>query len=178
MSNDPNRKAIEDALLARFLDERDKIESAYERALGKLAIRFSLLHFTLEQFCWDMWGIKDRLALIMTGDLPTKHLVEKMRQGATCRIHSTKDRRLFISVLNKVEKAAHKRNDLLHALWIIRKDKPTICVVRKRGVLRGMDSSLLEEINGQNKMILEIMGEFEVFQKRRPLDKGPVEAVL
>lgn len=64
------------------LEAQDKLEGPYERALGKLSIRFSLLHLTLEQFSWDVWGVYTALASILTKDLPTKHLVEKLRASA------------------------------------------------------------------------------------------------
>lgn len=64
------------------LEAQDKLEGPYERALGKLSIRFSLLHLTLEQFSWDVWGVNVPLASIITKNLTTKHLVEKLRTSA------------------------------------------------------------------------------------------------
>jgi hypothetical protein len=172
LSSDGEREVIVRTLVEKEFEAHDKLVASYERALGKLAIRFSLLHFVLEQLCWEIWGMEGRLALIMPADLPTKHLVEKLKQGAEHRMHSIKGQKSFSSILKKVETAARKRNELLHALWIIRKDKPTLCFVRKPGVMRGMDSPLLEEINDLNKKIWDILGELEEFHKRRPLAKA------
>ena len=92
MSIKDAREKIARVLLEKQLEERDKLEGPYERALGKLAIRFSLLHFTLEMFSWEMWGIKGTLASILTRDLTTNHLLEKLREGAKHTMLSEVDR--------------------------------------------------------------------------------------
>ena len=60
------------ASLKRQREEQDRLNAPYERALGKLSIRFSLLHSLLEGFCWEVWGMNPHVAAIITKDLPTK----------------------------------------------------------------------------------------------------------
>lgn len=117
MGSTPAISAVVESLARREMQE--KLEAPYEKALGKLIIRFSLLHVTLEQYSWHLWGIKGRSALV-TRDLPTTHLVEKLRSTAQSVIPWEKDRKDFLFILKKVERVAIRRNELLHSLWIIR----------------------------------------------------------
>jgi hypothetical protein len=151
------------------LEAQDKLEGPYEKALGKLSIRFSLLHLTLEQFSWDVWGVKAPLASIITKDLTTKHLVEKLRASADIVIIPKEERTNFLSILRKIEKVAERRNELLHSIWIIKHGEPVLCVSKKRGRLVGPDAPSVEEINDLIRSIMQILGEFSSFTKERSL---------
>ena len=74
-------------------------------------------------------------------------------------------------------KASERRNELLHAIWMIREGQPVLYFNRKRGVMRGADAPLIDEINDLNATIVKIIGDFVEFNTRRLL-KGPVEAAL
>jgi hypothetical protein len=169
MSKDKSREAIMVALMQRHLEAQEKLEGPYEKALGKLAIRFSLLHFLLERFGWEVWNLNGHLALIITKDLPISHLAEKLRASAEHVIPRHDDRRKFLSILKKVKEAANERNELLHSLWIIREGEPVLCFSRKRGRLVGPDAPSAEQINELSKKVLEIIADFEAFKERRPL---------
>ena len=169
MSKDKPREAVVEALMRLHLEAQGKLEASYEKALGRLAIRFSLLHVSLEQYVWDLWGIKGRLALIITRDLPTSHLVEKLRSSAQLVMPRKKDHTDFLSILKKVESVARQRNDLLHSLWIIREGQPIRCFSRKRGPLVGADTPSVEGINELSSTIVEIIGELTELQDRKPL---------
>ena len=170
MSKDKPREAVTEALrIQRHLETQEKLEAPYEKALGKLTIRFSLLHITLEQFAWSLWSIKGHLASIITKDLPTTHLVEKLRSSAQWVMLATKDRKDFLSILKKVESVASKRNELLHSLWIIRAGQPIHFFSRKRGSLIGADAPSVEGINQLNGTIAQIIGELMELQERKPL---------
>jgi hypothetical protein len=169
MSKDRPREAVTAALLLRQVEAQRKLDAPYEKALGKLAIRFSLLHFLLEQFTWEIWRLDKDLGMILTKDLRVTHLAEKLCASAEHVILRRDDRRAFLSILNKVKKAANERNELLHSLWIITEGEPVFCISRKRGRLVGPDAPSADQINDLSKTILEIIGDFDDFKERRPL---------
>jgi hypothetical protein len=63
------RKQLLDALADATIGDKG-IQAQYQRALGSLAINFSLLHFELEMFSWDVFGIDHQTGQILTKDLP------------------------------------------------------------------------------------------------------------
>ena len=163
--------AVEAALaqLEAQLEAQDTLEGRYERALGKLSIRFSLLHLTLEQFSWDLWGVNAPLASILTKDLTTKHLVEKLRASADIVIIRKEERINFISILGRIEKVAERRNELLHSIWIIKQGEPVLCVSKRRGRLVGPDAPSVSEINDLIRSIKQIVEDFMRFTAKTPL---------
>ena len=99
-------------------------EQAYERALGRLARYFSILHYVLERFSWRIWRLRTEFAHILTKDLPIKQLSEKVRASFKEIELDQKIQNELRLILRKVEKLAQTRNDLLHALWKIEDGKP------------------------------------------------------
>ncbi len=63
-------------------------EAEYERALGRLTIIFSQLHFFLESFGWKVWRLGSIFGSILTGDLPIKQLVAKFRETEGTRFYT------------------------------------------------------------------------------------------
>jgi hypothetical protein len=108
-----------------------RLSTRYERALGRLAIQFSLLHRVTEAFAWQTWGLHKEFRQILTKDLPFKQLVIKLRASIEELELETDDNTEVMGLLKKVEKQADKRNDLLHALWIVETGKPVVCILRR-----------------------------------------------
>src|SRR5712692_5610914 len=75
--NDAKRK-VADALMEAAIGDKG-IRAAYQKALGSLAINFSLLHFTLEMFSWEVFAVDHQTGQILTKDLPTTKLIQKLR---------------------------------------------------------------------------------------------------
>jgi hypothetical protein len=160
-------EAVALALVQKQLDEQDKLKGPYEKALGRLSIRFSLLHVTLEQFSWEVWGVEPRFGSIITKDLRTSHLVEKLIASTDLAVVWEKDRKELKSILKKIRRLAEERNELLHSLWIIQNDKPVLCISKKRGRLVGPDAPSVEEINDLTHGSMEILGELMKFEGSR-----------
>lgn len=177
MSQDDPKEAVTRALIEKQLEEQEKLERSYERAIGKLAIRFSLLHFLLELFSWEVWNQNPALGRILTKDLPTKHLIEKLRSSAKHRILKESDRKVFLGILRRAEKTAEKRNDILHSLWLIRKGEPVFCFSRKRGALTGSETPTANDIEGLTASIADLLADFIEFKKKEPL-RGATELAL
>lgn len=72
MSEDHRRKAVAAALTLAKLDASQKVAAPYQKALGKLTMEFSLLHFSLERFSWEVWNLTEPMAQILTKDLQLK----------------------------------------------------------------------------------------------------------
>ena len=143
------------------------VEDDYERVLGKLAMRFSLLHFFLEWYCWTMCGIDHDTGHALTKDLPISHLAEKMTLLLESKIAEEKNRRALKAILEKVRKAATKRNELLHALWFIQEGKP-VFYLRRRSGLPDSPAPSIEEIKRFNLEIGELIVEFLDFKDQSP----------
>lgn len=152
--------------IARFeremkeIEERKRLIAPYERALGKLSIRFSLLHLMLEEFGWKVWGLDSQVGSILTKDLPTKHLVKKIRDSADLFIDKKSVRKEFLAILNRVEKVADRRNEFLHSIWLIRAGEPTLCISRKRGPLLDQEAPSAEDINDLSRIIMNVVTDF------------------
>lgn len=140
----------------------------YERALGRLAIRFSLLHSLLENFAWDTWGLHPEFSRILTKDLPFKQLVGKLRASMKELELEDDTNRELKRILNQAEKLAEERNEFLHALWIIEKNKPVLCVRRHK---KEADSKAptVQEIDKLNESIIETANDLIDFSQRNPL---------
>ena len=167
MSKNKPRQTVAAALIQQRLQEQERLQAPYERALGKLSMEFSLLHILLEQFSWGVWNLHGPLGLILTKDLPVTHLVEKLRSSIEHVILRQDDRKAFQSILSKVGKAAKQRNELLHSLWVIRGGEPIFCFSRKRGPLVGLDAPSIQEINALTENIKDIVFEFQKFKELR-----------
>lgn len=146
----------------------------YEAALGKLTIEFSWLHFALERFGWKLWKLRPVDGMVLTKDLPTKHLVEKLRQSAGCAIPKAADLRDFNSILKRVEKVADNRNELLHSLWSFNSESVTR-FNRKRPTVEVVSS--IEDIKNLNRDIRDRTAELQEFVEREPL-KSPLGMAL
>lgn len=157
------------AALEKRVETQNRLNEPYERALGKLSIRFSLLHSILEQFGWDLWGMDAHAASILTKDLPTKQLVKKLRDSVRLVNCKEEDRKQFLSILTRVEKVADKRNEFLHSIWIIKEGQPILCFSRKRGELVGPDAPSSEDIGDLSRSIMNIVAEFIAFKDGVPL---------
>lgn len=115
--------------------ERKQRTIKYERALGQMSIRFSLLHALLEELGWKIWGLNKQVGPILTKDLPIKQLVKKIRD--TTDLFLPRDVSAeFNAILKSVEKVADRRNEFLHSVWTISmKKRQAIFISRKRGTL-------------------------------------------
>jgi hypothetical protein len=135
VSEDKSREAIAEAMIQRQLEALERLKGPHEKALGKLAMRFSLLHVVLERFSWEAWNLSPRSGSVLTKDLRVTHLVEKLEASAKDLIPKIDDRKKLLSILKEIERVAKKRNDFLHSLWIIREGEPVRCFSRTRGAL-------------------------------------------
>lgn len=169
MNEDSGKQAVVRALIEKQLEEQERLERSYEKAIGKLAIRFSLLHFLLELFSWEVWNLNATFGRILTKDLPTKHLIEKLRSSVDHRILKDSDRKVFLGILKRAEKAAEKRNDILHSLWLIRRGEPVFCFSRKRGALKGPETPTADDIEGLTTSIADLLADFIQFKNKEPL---------
>lgn len=134
-------------MIQRQLEALAKLQVSYERALGKLAMRFSLLHVMVEQFSWQAWNLSPSSGAVLTKDLPFTRLVEKLEESSKNVIPRSDDRKKLLSLLKEVKKVARKRNDLLHSMWVITEGEPVWCFNRTRGVLEGLNAPTAEQIN-------------------------------
>lgn len=132
--SDTKRKEIVEALIEAAIGDKG-IRAAYQRALGSLAINFSLLHSYLEMFSWEVFAVDRQVGQILTKDLPTSKLIQKLRACCDCRTIKPKDRAELSELLKEIEKAAERRNELLHNLWFIHEGQPAFCY--KRGSREG-----------------------------------------
>ncbi|MGE3486673.1 MAG: hypothetical protein AB7L09_18290 [Nitrospira sp.] len=139
------------------------LEEEYEKALGRLTMRFSWLHLFLESFGWLAWKLHPDIRLTVTRDFQTKHLVAKLRETAKFTIPQDADRKCFLSILKRVEKAAERRNDLLHSLWEFHGES-----VKKTSKKR-FDSEIaptVQDINQFNRSLLTIVKDLAEFTGR------------
>lgn len=173
MSKDKARESITEALtereLRRAFEAQEKLEAPYERALGKLTIRFSLLHFFLERFSWEAWNLNTSAGSIVTKDLRISHLAEKLEASPRHVLPNLDDRKNFLSILRETKTVANKRNELLHSLWIIKEGTPVLCFSRTRGALFGPNAPSVEQINELCSQVVEILADFRLFHKNNPL---------
>lgn len=147
-------------------DPDSAVVAEYERALGRLTIRFSWLHLFLESFGWRVWRLQPDSCSIVTKDLQTKHLVVKLRETAKYAIPQDADRRCFLSILKKVEKAAERRNDLLHSLWQF----PDESVIKINKKLTKLDiAPTAQEINQFSSSLTAIGRDLVKFMERPSL---------
>jgi hypothetical protein len=122
--------------------ERKRLTVRYERALGEMSIRFSLLHSLVEEFSWRIWGLDRDVGIIVTKDLPTKQLVKKLRDSA----------KLFFA-----KETAW--NEFLHSIWVIRNGQP-IFISRKRGHLLDREAPSAEDIRDLSREIMNLVTDF------------------
>lgn len=138
--------------------ERKKLTVRYERALGQMSIRFSLLHSLLEELGWKVWGLNKRVGPILTKDLPTKQLVKKIRDSTKLFLDRDLSKKLS-TILNKVEDVADRRNEYLHSIWVISKGQP-IFISRKRGTLLDRQAPTAEDITDLSRNIMNLVADF------------------
>jgi hypothetical protein len=127
--NDAKRKQLVDALVDAAIGDKG-IRAQYQKALGSLAINFSLLHFELEMFSWDVFEVDHQTGQILTKDLPTSKLIQKLRACCDRRAIQPTVRTQVSKLLKQVEKAADRRNELLHSLWFLHQGQPAFCYQR------------------------------------------------
>ena len=144
------------------------VREAYQKALGALAISFSLLHFHLEVFSWDVFGVDHQTGQILTKDLPTKQLVQKLRLCSNHRAIQEKDRKDFHRILKQVETAAEQRNELLHDLWLIHEGQPVFCY-KRRGRSGKVPAPSLSDIHSSNRTIQALTVKLIDFKERAPI---------
>ncbi len=152
-----NKEAI--ARLEKEVEERTRLTAPYERALGKLSIRFSLLHSLVEEFGWRIWGLNSDVGAILTKDLPTKQLVKKIRDSAKLFFAKEAACRELVAILNKVEDVADRRNEFLHSIWHTRNGQP-IFISRKRGRLIDREAPSAEDIDDLTHEIMVLVSDF------------------
>lgn len=127
--SDTKRKEIVEALIDAAIGDKG-VRAAYQRALGSLAINFSLLHFYLEMFSWEVFAVDHQAGQILTKDLPTSKLVQKFRSCCNYRTIKPAERTELSELLKNIEKASERRNELLHNLWFIHEGQPVFCYKR------------------------------------------------
>jgi hypothetical protein len=121
-------------------------EQSYERALGRLAMSASLLHIMIEHFAWRTWSLSPHHGMTLTGDLPAKQLIIKLKKTIKQVFLDEKARKKITDLLDSAEKLNDRRNELLHAIWTIEEGKPSFCYMRKRNNNKDMAPSV-EEID-------------------------------
>lgn len=143
------------------------VRESYEKALGALVMKFSLLHFLLEDFSHDVFAINKQTASVVLSDLPLTSMIKKLRECAKHRMPHERDRREFLSILKRAERMAQQRNELMHALWIINEGHPVFCY-RRRSKAQSQAPSI-GEINELTRSILVLTGDLLDFQERQSL---------
>lgn len=146
--------------------------AAYERVLGALTIDFSYMHFYLEHFAWQAWGVAEDQGKIITQDLRTSHLIKQIKDSIDCLKCNKEDSDALRQLLAKMEKAAERRNELLHSLWIIQEGAPVFCMSRKRGVLIAGDVPTISGLEDFSILLLRLTRDlFELSKKilKKPL---------
>lgn len=129
--NDAKRKGFLNTVLGAAEDEGLRV--AYQKALGSLAMNFSLLHFQVEIFSWEVFQVDHQTGQILTKDLPTSKLIEKLESCCNRRAIPQDQRTQLSKLLKQIMKASEQRNELLHNLWFIDEGQPAFCYNRKRG---------------------------------------------
>ncbi len=122
---------------------------SYELRIGRVATTFELLHNVVERFAWNTWGLNEEAGLVITKDLPTKHLVEKLK--ATLELPSAErplDPRLK-ALLKMVDELSEERNKLMHSAWDFRQS-PAVLKCRK---LKAKNQSINLDLNGLERLI-------------------------
>lgn len=157
------------AKFEREFEERDRFNALYERALGKLSIRFSLLHTLVEEFSWRIWGINSDLGAILTKDLPTKQLLKKLRDSARLFFSKEPAGKDLIAIFKKMEDVADRRNEFLHSIWVIREGK-SIFISRKRGQLLDEEAPTAEDINDLSREIMNLVTDFMEIEDGKSLE--------
>lgn len=130
--NDQKRRQIVDALMDAAIGDKG-MRAAYQKALGSLAMNFSLLHFQLEMFSWEAFKVDHETGQILTKDLPTSKLIEKLQSCCEHRAIPQEQRTQLSKLLKEIKKAAEERNELLHNLWFIDEGQPAFCYKRGKG---------------------------------------------
>lgn len=148
--------------------ERKKRTVQYERALGRMSIRFSLLHSLVEEFAWRIWGLNSDVGAILTKDLPTKQLVKKLCDSAKLFFAKEAACKDLIAILKKVEDVAQRRNEFLHSIWVITNAKP-IFISRKRGRLLDREAPSAEDIDDLSREIMVLVSDFMQIQDGKSL---------
>jgi hypothetical protein len=108
-------------------------------------------------------------------DLPFSGLIKTLRDCAVHRIPRKSDQKEFLSILRKSEQTAKKRNELLHALWLINEGKPVFCYRRRNKA--HSPAPTIDEINELTDSIFPLVDAFLKFKKRQPL-ATPAREVL
>ena len=159
----------------RSLFPNKGVEESYQKALGALVIEFSLLTFLLESFSREVFALTALTAKILLNDLPFTGMIRKLRECTAHRIPSKSDQKEFLSILKKAEQAAIKRNELLHALWIINEGEPVFCYRRRNK--EQSDAPSIGEINELTRSTLDLAVALSKFRKRNTLSTPAVEAI-
>lgn len=130
--NDPKPKQTVDALVDAAIGDKGT-RTAYQKAIGSVAMNFSLLHFHLEMFSWDVFAVDHQTGRILTTDLPTTKLIEKLQSCCKRRAIPPEQRTQLSRLLTDIEKASTKRNEMLHNLWSIDEGQPAFYYKRRKG---------------------------------------------
>ena len=155
--------------------EHKRIEGSYEKALGALVIRFSLLTFLLEHFSREVFAISPKTADVLLSNIPLTLLIDKLRACTKHRMLRERDRKVFLDILKRAKEAAEQRNELLHALWIINQGEPVFCYRRRNKDQSEVPS--IDRINKLNRSITSLTIELIEFTQRKTLSSPAVETV-
>jgi len=118
----------------------------------------------LEKISWELWGLDPTVGSIITKDLRTTHLVEKLLASTDKGIPPTHTKE-FCALLKRAGKIAHTRNEWLHRLWILNDGEPVVRVSKKHGLIRGKDVPSLDILAVFNHSILDLAGALAEFEK-------------
>ena len=165
------------AKFKREFEERERLKAPYERALGKLSIRYSLLHTLVEEFSWRIWGLNSDLGTILTKDLPMKQLLKKLRDSARLFLAEESAGKDLIAIFKKVEDVADRRNEFLHSIWFIDEGKP-IFISRKRGQLLDEKAPTAEDINDLSREIMNLVTDFMEIKDGKSLETRLREGMM
>jgi hypothetical protein len=108
-----------------------QVQKKYESRIGRIAMVFPLIHAVLERHSWLLWGLEPEFGRIVTKDLPTKHLVEKIR--ASLRELDGEEEAIteLKEILKRVEALSKRRNELFHSLWVMQGEQPVFISNRR-----------------------------------------------
>lgn len=117
-----------------------------EGCLGRLVMRFSLIHFVLEIHLWRILDMNSKNGRILTEDLPLSNLAERFCKTAEAKYPPSDDLKALRRAIRALGKVNTRRNALVHAFWSFPNDGPPL-IFPKKGQLMSVNAPTVADIN-------------------------------
>lgn len=121
-------------------------------ALGRMVVSAGLLEYQLQEFCWLLMGIERRKAPAITAGL-TFHPMDRMVRNLAKRMFEDEFYRAVAKWLDTVEDALRRRNDFVHAAWMVLPSGQAR-VVTKTGERHQVTAKELDELAQHFRLLL------------------------